>query len=212
MVLDRQPGQIENMRRIKLRSYFGDATRSDLLHSAGVDKASLFVVAIDDREQAVDLVHHLKQRHPELKVLARAYDRGHNYRLQDAGADYVVSETFHSALVMGAEVLRMLGYHPFRAHSVRTAFDKVERAGHEELYQMWRKGDEAEKMNNDYLAMFMQLDEAMRETMQRDRSDGHSLSERGWTPPPKGYVDKLSESGESASDAASGKAPGPDQE
>ncbi len=196
VVLDRQPGQIENMRKINMRSYFGDATRIDLLHSAGIDKASLFVVAIDDREQAVDLVHHLKRRHPQLKVVARAYDRGRNYRLQEAGADYVVSETFHSALAMGSEVLRLLGYHPFRAHTLRNAFDRVERAGHDELYRMWREGDESKKMTNDYLQMFIQLDDTMRETMQRDRSDAHSLSERGWTPPPKGYVDTLAQPGE----------------
>ena len=191
VVLDRQPGQVENMRRIMIRSYFGDATRPDLLHSAGVEKASLFVLAIDDQEQAVELVRYLKHRYPQLKVLARAYDRGHHYRLKDAGADYVVSETFHSALKLGAEALCRLGIHPFRAHTLKSAFDRHEHAGHTELFAMWRKQGEGDKVGRDYLELFIQLDQAMREQMQRDRADAHSLSERGWTPPPKGYTEKL---------------------
>ena len=49
VVLDREPGQVENMRQIKIQSFYGDASRPDLLHTAGVDEASLFVVAIDER-------------------------------------------------------------------------------------------------------------------------------------------------------------------
>jgi monovalent cation:proton antiporter-2 (CPA2) family protein len=191
VVLDRQPGQIENMREIDIRSYFGDASRPDLLHTAGIESASLFVLAIDEQEQGVELVRHLKHRYPGLKILARAYDRGHHYRLRDAGADFIVSETFHSALDLGAEALRQLGVHPYRAQNLKKAFIRAEYAGHEELYEMWRKQDEGEKMSRDYLDLFMKLDQAMTDVMQHDRTDPHRLSERGWNPPPKGYAGDL---------------------
>ncbi len=137
------------------------------------------------------LPHHLKHRHPELKILARAYDRGHHYRLRDAGADYIVSETFHSALDLGAEALRKLGVHPYRAQNLKKAFSRAEQAGHEELYEMWRVQDEGEKVSRDYLDLFMKLDQAMTDVMQHDRTDPHRLSERGWNPPPKGYAEDL---------------------
>lgn len=191
VVLDRQPGQIENMRELRIRSYFGDASRPDLLHSAGIESAALLVLAIDEQEQAVELVRHLKHRHPQLKILARAYDRGHHYRLRDAGADYIVSETFHSALALGNEVLRELGVHPFRAEQLKNAFCRAETAGHDQLYSTWREMDEGEKMSRDYLQLFIQLNEAMTEVMKADRTDRHSVTERGWNPPPKGYVDGL---------------------
>jgi voltage-gated potassium channel Kch len=72
VVLDRTPQQIDNMREVKIKSYYGDATRPDLLHAAGIEDAALFVVAIDDQEQAIELTRYLKHAHPNLKVLARA--------------------------------------------------------------------------------------------------------------------------------------------
>jgi voltage-gated potassium channel Kch len=193
VVLDREPAQIENMRQIRIRSFYGDATRPDLLHSAGVEQARLFVVAIDDREQAVGLVRHLKHAHPELHVLARAYDRGHHYALRDAGADYIVNETYHSALVLGAEALKTLGFHPFRAEKLRVAFDQQEHEGRESLYEAWRAKSEGERYGTGYQELYIQLEEALSGIMQTDRDDRHSRSERGWMPPPKGYSDALDE-------------------
>jgi voltage-gated potassium channel Kch len=195
VVLDRQPGQIENMRELRIRSYFGDASRPDLLHNAGIENASLFVLAIDEQEQAGELVRHLKHRHPHLQVLARAYDRGHHYRLRDAGADYIVSETFYSALALGNQVLCELGVHPFRAEQLKSAFNRAEGAGHDQLYDSWRQMGEGEKTSRDYLQLFIQLNEAMSEVMQGERTDGHSVTERGWNPPPKGYSDKFDAAG-----------------
>ncbi len=191
VVLDRNTQQIENMRRIRIRSYYGDATRPDLLHAAGVESASLFVVAIDDQEQAVALVHHLKHVHPELKVLARAFDRGHHYQLRDAGADFVVNETYYSALETGTEALRALGYHPFRAEKLRVAFDDQEREGREALYAEWSDMSEGERFSKSYFQLFMDLEDVLGDVMQSDRDDRHARSERGWTPPPKHYTDAI---------------------
>jgi monovalent cation:proton antiporter-2 (CPA2) family protein len=193
VVLDREPAQIENMRQIKIRSFYGDATRPDLLHSAGAEQARVFVVAIDDREQAVALVRHLKQTYPDLFVLARAYDRGHHYSLRDAGADYIVNETYHSALALGAEALQKLGFHPFRAEKLRVAFDQQEHKGRESLYDEWQAKSEGERYGTGYQELYMQLEEALTDIMQSDRDDQHSRSERGWTPPPKGYSDTFKE-------------------
>ena len=193
VLLDREPAQIENMRQIKIRSFYGDATRPDLLHSAGAGQARVFVVAIDDRDQAVALVTHLKHAYPELFVLARAYDRGHHYSLRDAGADYIVNETYHSALALGAEALQKLGVHPFRAEKLRVAFDLQEHEGRELLYEKWRAKSDGERYGTGYQELYIQLEEALSGIMQSDRDDRHSRSERGWTPPPKGYSDAFKE-------------------
>ena len=193
VVLDREPSQIENMRQVRIRSYFGDATRPDLLHTAGIEDASLFVVAIDEREQAVELVRHLKHSHPTLRVLARAYDRGHMYALRDAGADHVVIETYHSALALGTEALRELGVHPFRAEKQRVAFDRMEHDSREALYAAWQEKTDGERFGTSYQELFIELEEALSRLMQQDRDDRHSRAERGWAPPPKGYADKLAD-------------------
>jgi monovalent cation:proton antiporter-2 (CPA2) family protein len=189
VVLDRHAGQIDNMRRVNIKSYFGDATRPDLLATAGVGDAALFIVAIDDRDQAVELVHYLKHTYPQLKVLARAYDRGHLYRLRDAGADHVINETYYSALQLGNQALRDLGLHAFKARQLTAAFDEIENRSREQFYQVWQAMDESKNLNDAYLRLFVEIDQLIRETMQKDRGDGHSRAERGWTPPPKTRAD-----------------------
>ncbi len=193
VVLDRDAGQIDNLRRFGIRSYYGDATRPDLLHSAGIEAASLFVVAIDRQDEATLLVSHLKHTHPHLKVLARAFDRGHQYALLDAGADYVVNETYHSALELGTQAMRTLGIHPYRAEKLRETFDEQEAQSRETLYADWQEKSEGERFGTSYSQLYRQLEDVLEQIMQRDRDDRHARSERGWMPPPKGYAEKITD-------------------
>lgn len=191
VVLDHEAGQVENLRQINIKSYFGDATRPEMLETAGIEKADVFVVAIDNREESVTLVHYIKQNHPNVKVLARAFDKGHSYELKLAGADFTINETYHSALQLGGEVMKSIGFHPFNVEQKTSAFCKTEFETSESLYQEWKKGSEGERYSHDYLALFIQMEQTIKNAMQHDRLDKHDSNERGWTPPPKGYEDEL---------------------
>ncbi|KHT63474.1 potassium transporter [Photobacterium gaetbulicola] len=193
VVLDHEAGQIDNMRAIKIKSYYGDATRPDLLHTAGIEDAQLLVIAIDDQERAVELTEYVKHTYPHVRILARAYDRGHHYALRFAGADFIISETYHSALTLGTQALKELGIHPFRAEQLRQTFVETEAKSKEALYQAWKDNTEESKFNATYRELFMQLEEALSNEMKADRHDKHASSERGWTPPPKGYIDVIAE-------------------
>jgi monovalent cation:proton antiporter-2 (CPA2) family protein len=193
VVLDRDVGQIENMGLVGFKTYYGDVTRPELMHTAGADQARILVVAIDEAEGAIALVELMRREHPHLKILARAYDRSHCYRLREAGADFVVIETYHSALALGAHALQASGMHPFRAEQLRWAFDSVERSGHEDMYAAWQAESEGEREGKNYLARYMQLHDVMNTIMTRDRADAHTRSERGWTPTPKGYTKAFAE-------------------
>ena len=193
VVLDHDAGQVDNMRKLDIRSFFGDATRPDLLETAGIDEVDLFVIAIDDRERAVDLVHDIKRRHPRLAVLVRAFDQVHYYRLRQAGADFIIKETYHAALDMGCEALTRLGFHPFRAEQLKNTFVATENEMVEDLYQNWL-ASEGTGMRPGFRELFMQQEAAIRAAMQADRSDRHSVNERGWNPPPKGYIEEIAES------------------
>jgi predicted Kef-type K+ transport protein len=96
VVLDHAATQIDILRQVGVKSYFGDASRPELLHAAGIEDARVFIVAIDDRDRA---------------FLARA-----------------------------------------KAHG-----------------------------------------ETLREQMEADRLELHDRTERGWTPPPKGYTQELND-------------------
>ena len=113
------------------------ASRVELLHAAGAEQARLLVVAIGDRETAIHIVEAAKRHFPHLKVLARARDRSHHYDLVEAGADMVTRETFGSALIMGEESLKLLGYDRERAYRVMRAFKKHDEEGLEKLKDVW---------------------------------------------------------------------------
>ncbi|MEI9889962.1 MAG: NAD-binding protein [Caulobacteraceae bacterium] len=102
VVLDSSIEQVETLRRFGRRVHYGDATRLDLLRQAGAAKAKLLVVAIDERDQASQLVESARAAFPNLKIMARAWDRRHAYDLLRNGADAVERETFESALRLGS--------------------------------------------------------------------------------------------------------------
>lgn len=136
-LLDHDSGQIEMTGRFGYKVFYGDASRVQLLQSAGAEEARLLVIAIDDREKAVQMVVSSRQFFPQLKVLARAYDRSHAYELMEAGADVITRETFGSALVMGEEALRLLGYDEARAYRVMRTFKRHDEDGLKKLYEVW---------------------------------------------------------------------------
>ena len=193
VVLDYEAGQIDNMRSIGIKSYFGDATRFDLLHTAGIDDAKMMIVAIDNQDTSVELVEKLRHHYPKLPIFARAYDRGHHYALRCAGSTFVISETYHSALTMGTEALKTLGFHPFHAEQLKSAFMETEAKSKDLLYETWKESTEDNKFNASYRELFIQLETALSEEMQKERSDRHTKKARGWTPPPKGYEEEVAQ-------------------
>jgi CPA2 family monovalent cation:H+ antiporter-2 len=168
VVLDHELEQIENVRRINIKSFFGDASRPDLLEKAGIDQARLLIVAIDDRDRALTMVSHVKRFYPSVWVLARAFDRGHGYQLREAGADDVMSETYHSALELGGHALTAMGVHPMRAKQMTWAFVENERAHNARLFEAWKEIEEGINFSPRYGELFMKLEEALSTSMQGD--------------------------------------------
>ncbi len=192
VVLDHEAEIIDTVRQAGIKTYFGDASRPDLLHAAGIESASVFVVAIDDQKRAVEMVEHVHRHYPGVKILARAFDINHLYLLKNAGCDVAVREVFDGSLRIGAEALRALGVHPFRVEKMVDAFRRHDLEGLRHLYELWDR-DRAISENRAFLARAKEHGETLRERMISDRMQQHDRTERGWTPPPKGYVDALSE-------------------
>ncbi len=183
VVLDHEIDQIDNVRQIGIKSYYGDATRPDLLETAGIGHARLLVVAIDDRSRAVRLVHHVKQAYPGVYVLARAFDRGHGYSLRAAGADQVVSETYHSALEAGNGALTAMGIHPERARQMTRAFLDAEAAHEDDLYEAWEEIEGSLAFSPRYGELFLKLEETLSDAMDEHQSP-EDAQLPGYRPPP----------------------------
>ncbi|WIX33695.1 monovalent cation:proton antiporter-2 (CPA2) family protein [Salinicola sp. JS01] len=122
--LDPNITQVEFIRRFGSRIFYADATRLDLLRAAGIDKAQLLVIAVNDEHAALTIARLAKTHFPQLKVYARARNRHHAWKLMEQGVDGVVRETFASSMEMSVEVLKGMGYPSSNAiNAVRTFRD-----------------------------------------------------------------------------------------
>lgn len=121
-VLDHDPDQIELLRKFGFKIFYGDATRADLLLSAGADKAKVLVIAIDDVEDSLALVDIAKEHFPNLSIIARARNVGHCYQLMDRGVTIFERETFEASLQLGRQVLEHLGFGVYQARQTAMRF------------------------------------------------------------------------------------------
>ncbi|MBC6437520.1 MAG: cation:proton antiporter [Rhodobacteraceae bacterium] len=140
VVLDSDLSRIQLMRQFGFRGFFGDPTRPALLHAAGFETAKVLVVALNDRNKAVQLVKYARRHRPDIAITARAHDRLHVYELYDAGADHIVREMFDSSLRAGRYVLEDMGLTDYEAHAREIAFYRHDRQNLRTLAGLWVPG------------------------------------------------------------------------
>ncbi|MBF9029449.1 potassium transporter [Rhodobacterales bacterium HKCCE3408] len=126
-VIDYSSRQIENLRMFGVKTYYGDATRPDLLHAAGIEEAKILVVAIDQKEQIDQLVSYVIKNHPHVHVIARAVNRHHVYDLWWLGCRDIIRETYDASLRIGRSAIEALGTDRERAQMMVDAFNEDDR-------------------------------------------------------------------------------------
>jgi glutathione-regulated potassium-efflux system ancillary protein KefC len=159
-VLEHDAEQVESLRKFGWQVFYGDATRLDLLRTAGAAKAGVIVVAIDDVEQSLKLVDVVKENFPQLTVIARARNVTHYYGLRERGVTLIERETLDSALMTGRTVLEAMGWQRHQARNLALRFRRhnielleemalhrtdeakliaVAKQGRQQLEQLWAK-------------------------------------------------------------------------
>ena len=111
-VLDHDAEMIEAARSFGYRVFYGDATRLDLLRTAGAASAKILVIAVDDKEQSLKIADTAIEHFPKLQIIARARDVTHWHELRDRGVMRVQREMFESSLSSGASAMEALGHKP----------------------------------------------------------------------------------------------------
>ncbi|MDP3340862.1 monovalent cation:proton antiporter-2 (CPA2) family protein [Frigidibacter sp.] len=155
-VLDHDLATIRLMRKFGFKGYFGDPTRPELLKAAGLEKARILVVCLDNKEAAIRLVSYARRMRPDLHIIARARDRVHVFELYKAGANDIVRELFDSSLRAARYVLENSGLSDFEAAEAERIFFKLDRAAVRDLAQVWKPGIPVEE-NAEYLARSQEL-------------------------------------------------------
>jgi glutathione-regulated potassium-efflux system ancillary protein KefC len=127
-VLDHDAEMVEAARTFGYQVFYGDASRLDLLRTAGAADAKLLVVAVDSMEQSLAIVDLAQAHFPNLQIVARARDVTHWNELRDRGVVHVERELFESSLRSARTVLEVLGHtpHEARQHAMRFRRHNIE--------------------------------------------------------------------------------------
>jgi glutathione-regulated potassium-efflux system ancillary protein KefC len=163
-ILDLDPEMADVLGRLGVKVYYGDASRVDLLHAAGCARAKLFVLAVDNKEEATKIAENVRHHFPHLKILARCRDRPHYWELRKLGCEKVFRETFGSAWETGLEALVQLGYRRHTAYRLARKWRDHDERTLEELGQLWGTDNNETYFNRTKLAM----DEAERLMREED--------------------------------------------
>ena len=121
-VLDHDSDTVEGLREFGFRVFYGDATRLDLLRTAGAATARVVVVAVDDIEQSLTIVDLLREHFPQARVVARARNLRHLYQLRDRGVEHIEREVFESSLRSARATLEGLGWPAYEARETAMRF------------------------------------------------------------------------------------------
>jgi glutathione-regulated potassium-efflux system ancillary protein KefC len=171
-VLDHDADMIEAARAFGYKVFYGDATRLDMLRTAGAATARVFVIAVDDREQSLRIVDLVREHFPHLELVARARDVPHWNDLRDRGVTRVDRELFESSLRTGRRVLELLGQTPYEARRQAMRFRRHNFELFEQMYPFHR--DRA-KM----IAVVKEGRQQLEAQMARERADAEERRKRG---------------------------------
>jgi CPA2 family monovalent cation:H+ antiporter-2 len=155
-VIDFSSTTLEMLRAFNVKVYYGDATRPDLLHAAGIEDADILMIAIDEKEHITELAKYICKTHPHVHVIARAVDRHHVYDLWAVGCRDIIRETFDSSLRMARSALIALGQSEKRAAQISTVFEKVDRRFMREMADLYKPGVPPHE-NPPYVAKVIEL-------------------------------------------------------
>jgi len=107
--LDYNVDLITNAAKAGYKVSFGDSTHREILHAAGIERASILVICHDNVGSAEKTLRQAKMLNTKIPILVRTKDDTYYEKLSDAGATEVIPETLESSLMMASHVLSLLG-------------------------------------------------------------------------------------------------------
>ncbi|MGB7394270.1 MAG: monovalent cation:proton antiporter-2 (CPA2) family protein [Pricia sp.] len=109
-ILDYDSNRVDLLRKMGFEVYYGDATRMDLLESAGIAEADILISALDKPETTFDLVKSVKKKYPNLQLMVRAKNRYDAYELINMGVENIYRESLDTSVKLASDVLSRMGF------------------------------------------------------------------------------------------------------
>jgi CPA2 family monovalent cation:H+ antiporter-2 len=167
-ILDNDSDTVDLLRRMGFKVFYGDATRADLLEAAGAADAHILICAVDGM-RAPEVVATAQKHFPHLQLWVRTKNRFTLYQLQERDVQHAYRETFDTAVRMGADVLKSLG---FRAYTAQRAAQNFMRYDEEALVELGLKYRDRHAYITSVREQIALQEELLRNDLQHDPTAG----------------------------------------
>lgn len=171
-ILDNDSDRVDLLRKMGFKVYYGDASRHDLLDSAGASRAKLIIIAIDAPEKRLEMIETIKKHFPNLRMLVRAKDRFDAYDQMNAGMLHVYRETIDTALRVGVDVMSLLGYRKYTSQRAARTFLKLDEQNLKKLASIQDK--------DEYILTAKADIEELEKMIQADINQLINAEDKGW--------------------------------
>ena len=172
-VLDNDSDRVDLLRKIGFKVFYGDATRLDILKSAGADQAKILIAAIDSPEINADLIEKTREMFPELTVMVRARSRIDAYNLIDMGIRDIYRESLDTSVRLGIDVLVKLGFRRYSATRAGQNFVKYDEA---DLYKLAQHRHDQEA----YIFSSREQIQTQEQLLTNDREITPQINDQAW--------------------------------
>lgn len=109
IALDADPARVRDASAAGETVVFGDASRREVLHAAGLTRARGMVISFADHAASMQILRLVQELRPDLPVIVRTLDETDLDSLKQAGAMAVVPEVLEGSLMLASHALLLLG-------------------------------------------------------------------------------------------------------
>lgn len=171
-VLDLDSDRVDLLRKMGLQVYYGDASRTELLKSAGAEQARVIVIAMATPDKNREVVAAVKKNFPHLQMLVRATDNNDAFDLMNDGVLRIYRETIDTSLRLASDVLELLGHRAYQSQRAARMFRRFDEKS--------LKGLSAYRDDKQYVNVMKERIEELQKLIQADAYTNMMLRDAGW--------------------------------
>ncbi|WP_282179949.1 monovalent cation:proton antiporter-2 (CPA2) family protein [Maribacter stanieri] len=190
-ILDQDSNRVDFLRKMGFEVYYGDATRIDLLESAGIAQAKILICAIDNPSVTKEITKLVKEKYPQVELMIRAQNRYDAYELLNMGMENIYRESLDTSLSLAKDVLSKLGFRKYTLNQQVQNFIKYDESSLRRLaaepvqddnyiFKARKELEEQERLlNEDFKRGIVEYDnhwdsESIRKVLEDQQKDNHS--------------------------------------
>ncbi|MCL4148999.1 UNVERIFIED_CONTAM: hypothetical protein GTU68_010026 [Idotea baltica] len=163
-ILDNDSNRVDLLRKLGFEVYYGDASRMDLLESAGIAEADLLILAIDNPDTTLSLIKKVKVKYPKVKLMVRAKNRYDAYELINIGVENIYRESLDTSVKLASDVLCQVG---FNRPIIESQAKKFIKSDEESLRRLAQQSKDEEEYIFRARAEIAQQEKIMEEDLKR---------------------------------------------